>query len=105
MKTIDEAAKEYAEDVTATHREFAANNFIRGVEFAQRWIPVEEELPEDNFVETGMQFGFDLLVTFPNGRISLVDRLWSEAMQDYYWRYKDGSRVYEVKSWRPIELK
>lgn len=42
MKTIEEAAKEY--------ELYSMNNlsgaFKAGVEFAQRWIPVEEELPE-----------------------------------------------------------
>lgn len=42
MKTIEEAANEY--------QEYSMNNlagaFKAGAEFAQRWIPVEEELPE-----------------------------------------------------------
>ena len=51
MKTIEQASLEYT-----IHREVDANElpyigeyqkaFKAGVEFAQRWIPVEEELPE-----------------------------------------------------------
>ena len=39
MKTIEEAAKEYSKEP------FIQIGFIVGAEFAQRWIPVEEELP------------------------------------------------------------
>lgn len=40
MKTIDEAAKEQLKMTLNVQR-----TFRDGVEFAQRWIPVEEELP------------------------------------------------------------
>ena len=47
MKTIEEAARDYAlsrEDNDYTIETEMA--FEAGVEFTQRWIPVEEELPE-----------------------------------------------------------
>ena len=47
MKTIEEAARDYAlsrEDNDYTIETEMA--FESGIEFAQRWIPVEEELPE-----------------------------------------------------------
>ena len=57
MKTIEEAAENY---IQSKYKEFALldiigedtsikdfrDDFKAGVEFAQRWIPVEEELPE-----------------------------------------------------------
>ena len=49
MKTIEEAAKEYGRKVSPQSDWTARNaeiSFKAGVEFAQRWIPVEEELPE-----------------------------------------------------------
>lgn len=56
MKTIDEAAKEYknqtwAESVVAEWdsnelKQFCESDFRAGVEFAQRWIPTEECVPE-----------------------------------------------------------
>lgn len=61
MKTIEEAAQEYGEKATGcfqnnlyphcdeTLSEVAQKDFEAGVEFAQRWIPVEDELPEDSF--------------------------------------------------------
>lgn len=45
MKTVEEAAKEsgLVNRMAKTNIEEA---FINGVEFAQRWIPVDEELPK-----------------------------------------------------------
>ncbi|MDD3416811.1 MAG: hypothetical protein PHY47_22925 [Lachnospiraceae bacterium] len=58
MKTIEEAASIYAEPIASdlSHKsmddlnicdleDYIADSFKEGVEFAQRWIPVEEELP------------------------------------------------------------
>jgi hypothetical protein len=42
MKTINEAALEYLETVEVPD---VVNDFEHGVAFAQRWIPVEEQLP------------------------------------------------------------
>ena len=57
MKTIEEAATDFSKDIR--ENSLTGNNagkqqyqvgrkigFNAGVEFAQRWIPVEEELPE-----------------------------------------------------------
>jgi hypothetical protein len=44
MKTVKEAAHEYAQK-NVTLSVYAA--FTEGVEFAQRWIPVEDELPDE----------------------------------------------------------
>lgn len=55
MKTIQEAAQEYAESqgydtcdyvTKKDFEEYASIDFYAGVEFAQRWIPIEEELPD-----------------------------------------------------------
>jgi len=49
MKTIEEAAKEFSSKTYLTCNEIDLNHdldvFKAGVEFAQRWIPIEEELP------------------------------------------------------------
>ena len=59
MKTIEEAAKEYSEKVNGsffnylypncdeTLGKISINDFSAGVEFSERFIPVNEELPED----------------------------------------------------------
>ena len=55
MKTIETASKEQTynfvhNNVDYSHPNFVANekkqSFEDGVEFAQRWIPIEEKLPE-----------------------------------------------------------
>ena len=51
MKTIDEAAKEYRMskiDDPFTMPEAHIEAFKAGVEFAQKWIDVNDELPEKN---------------------------------------------------------
>lgn len=48
MKTIEEEAKEnceYIQDSLRQYDKHFVEAFKDGVEFAQRWIPVEEELP------------------------------------------------------------
>ena len=54
MKTIEQAAEEYADSLKLddAHRvskqqfkEYAQSDFKAGVEFAQRWIPVDKSLP------------------------------------------------------------
>jgi hypothetical protein len=49
MKSINQAAKEYAE-MRSSSPVFIENHitdFKEGVEFAQRWISVDDELPSD----------------------------------------------------------
>ena len=60
--------------------------FEAGVQFAQRWIPIEEELPE-KLVQ--------VIVKFENG--------WCTCT----WITEDGDFAFNVKPthWRPIELK
>ena len=45
MKTIHETAKEYARALFKNEQLVTYSAFTAGVKFAQRWIPVEEELP------------------------------------------------------------
>ena len=49
MKTIEEAVIEYSENADIDEETYIADvydGFKAGVEFAQRWIPAEQELPE-----------------------------------------------------------
>ena len=68
MKTIEEAAKEYGRKVSPQSDWTARNaeiSFKAGAEFAQRWIPVEEEFPEvkqyDYQVLAKSIYGYELL--------------------------------------------
>lgn len=87
MKTIEEAARDYAlsrEDNDYTIETEMA--FESGVEFAQRWIPVEEKLPE-KFKQ--------VIVKLENG--------WHTCT----WITEDGTFAFNVKPthWRHIDLK
>ena len=87
MKTIEEASIDYAlsrEDNDYTIETEMA--FEAGVEFAQRWIPVEEDLPE-KFKQ--------VIVKLENG--------WHTCT----WIMEDGTFAFNVKPthWRHIDLK
>jgi len=93
MKTIEEAAIECANMYVEGYRDsYPANEgdfidvFEAGIEFAQRWIPVEEELPE-KFKQ--------VIVKLENG--------WHTCT----WITEDGTFAFNVKPthWRPINLK
>ena len=82
MKKINEAAKEFSEkSVWACPISFKA-----GVEFAQRWISVEDELPEESdfvLVKTG-----------------------SGCITTAYFHQEDSYFTSGIIThWRPIELK
>jgi hypothetical protein len=50
MKTVKEAAAEYAAGTDKANSERVEKDFIEGVKFAQRWIGIDEELPPENTV-------------------------------------------------------
>ena len=66
MMTIEQAAKEAEELNAEENRDFSQaeefiDGFLQGVEFAQRWIPVEEENPPKD--EAINEFGFNASIT------------------------------------------
>ena len=91
MKTIEEAALEYAiqRQVDAEELKYIGRyqqSFKAGVEFAQRWISVEEELPE-KFKQV----------------IAKLENGWHTCK----WIMEDGKFAFNVKPphWRHIDLK
>ena len=84
MKTIEEALN-IAYDECKSNAYFG-NGFKKGVEFAQRWIPIEEELPEKSK---------QVIVKLENG--------WHTCT----WITEDGTFAFNVKPthWRYIDLK
>ena len=102
MKKIEEAAHEYFRKAQlGFENPGSESGFIAGVEFAQRWISVEDELPEVK------NHGFSDLVLTKNsyGNI-MLERYDLESKQFNGIRYgciknNDG----QVTHWRPIELK
>lgn len=93
MKTIIDAAKEYAltrnnaNEIQFLH-DFEA--FKQGIEFAQKWISIEEELPDTN--------------EFMESNIVLVKNEYRIATGRYY---SNGNIWFpgdmKVTHWRPIE--
>jgi len=93
MKTIEQASIEcaniylqgYRDSYPADENDFV-DVFEAGIEFAQRWIPVEEDLPE-KFKQ--------VIVKLENG--------WHTCT----WIMEDGTFAFNVKPthWRHIDLK
>ena len=105
MKTIEEAAIECANIYLQGYRDsYPAdeNDFIdvfeSGVEFAQRWIPVEEELPEIG----------EKVITYmtKDKRTSygIATRIREEWEINAHWIDHTFSNM-TITHWRPIELK
>ena len=104
MKTIEEVAKEFSEkSVWACPISFKA-----GVEFAQRWIPVEEELPK-NANEIILKNEKWITEYNPNGtRMGYMDNERKKLFYSAYW--DENGQCYSMSEeqpthWRPIDLK
>ena len=116
MKTIKEAAKEYAISLHADDchlsiseiEMYAKTDFEAGVEFAQRWIPVEEELPK-NANEIILKNEKWITEYNPNGtRMGYMDNERKKLFYSAYW--DENGQCYSMSEeqpthWRPIELK
>jgi hypothetical protein len=107
MKTVKEAAKEYAKITDRASEGWVMSGFFACVEFAQRWISVDEELPEQTMetVKEGnyTHTAFSVLVKTSNGRYATAKR---RMFLDHGWTWK-GSGTFNdsVTHWRYIELK
>ena len=101
MKTIDEAASEYADDhygknyitENKTHDE---NAFKAGVAFAQRWIGVNEELYPSNK---------QILIKTSNGCIYDAIHNSFDNKVVSWWSNSFEIIKTEITHWRPIEIK
>jgi hypothetical protein len=103
MKTIEDFAKEYADEVAPANgnitgvtardiNEYISNAVKDTVEFAQLWISVDEELPEES--------GFYLVKS--NSRFSGFGICFLKKLKNKSLKWI-GTR--EVTHWRYIELK
>ena len=103
MKTIEQASQEYAKSLNLKGHDsfdfetYAKQDFKAGVEFAQRWISVEEEMPEKQ--------GHYLVLapkSFPKNCRVVV----AEFYEDNKMFYSESSdyAIHDVTHWRPIEL-
>lgn len=100
MKTINKAAKEFAEsEIMETYdsviEELKRISFIHGAKFAQEWISVEDELPStlNRFINK------IVLIKSPNGQVIETAKYSSEKQK---WLYTSISNRHPAY-WRPIE--
>lgn len=107
MKTIEEAAIEHAKNLFFGSSSIQylckgdfTTSFIEGVEFAQRWIPVEEELPE---------VGEIVLVRTKINKVTTCEMYIPKDYLDNILGEKKWAASYNFKQaithWRPINLK
>lgn len=93
MKTIEEKAIEYSNptgDAISDYHQKVINNYKAGFQDAQRWIPVEEELPD---------ILSDVLLKLTNGKIT-IGCLMSGGFNEELINESN-----KVSHWRPIEYK
>ena len=106
MKSIEEAAKEYAKleyedlyDEDSLDVDITIKDFTKGVEFAQKWIPIEEELPFAFDHSIGIEMKLENGVVLSGYRFSDGD--WLKFTED-----GTGEIIKKkVTHWRPIEYK
>ena len=109
MKTIEEESIDYAESKAnpmfrSLEVSIAAKAFKAGVEFAQRWISVEDELPNfDKYKYPNGDFEI-FLVKMSTGSISpKIKYCVANLIAEGRWSCEYDWSV--VTHWRPIELK
>ena len=102
MKTIEEAAKDFNDSHVNGHhpQKWVSDIFKAGVEFAQRWIPVEEELPE---------VGRIVLVKTKINKVTTCEMYIPKDCLGNILGEKEWAANYNFKQaithWRPIDLK
>ena len=96
MKTIEEALNTAYDECKSNA--YFGNGFKKGVEFAQRWIPVEEELPE---------IGEKVITKMNKDKrtsYGIATRIREEWEINAHWIDHTFSNMI-ITHWRPIELK
>ena len=97
MKTIGKAANDYSNNTDYDCAIEIEKAFLAGAKFAQRFISVNDELPED--VETEGRTHIPCIVTNGNTKTIAFRRL-SPLTKKWNWNV-----MMEVTHWRPIDIK
>lgn len=100
MKTIEEAAKDFNDSHVNGHhpQKLVSDIFKAGVEFAQEWISVEEELPE---------IGEKVITKMTKDKrtsYGIATRIREEWEINAHWIDHTFSNM-TITHWRPIDLK
>lgn len=106
MQTIEEKAREIYllyKEKDRVLSEGVLIGFMKGVEFAQRWISVDEELPPCSYEDILIK-GID-----SDGRENMPDIGYMHSSSNNIPNKENFSslsgEIMEVTHWRPIELK
>ncbi|MBP9790724.1 MAG: hypothetical protein KBD57_09310 [Bacteroidia bacterium] len=115
MRTIEDGVRHYIDNLPVSNTcEYNAEEnrqkkaFKSGVEFAQRWIPVEKELPEPLPInDSGVIENEDLLLLKYKPFSSLEFGVLRQNKYDTYWELPDIGNVPidNITHWRPINIK
>ena len=100
MKTIEEAAKDFNDSHVNGHhpQKWVSDIFKAGVEFAQEWISVEEELPK---------IGEKVITKMAKDKrtsYGIATRIREEWEINAHWIDHTFSNM-TITHWRPIEYK
>jgi len=105
MKTIEQAAEEYAAKTDKANKEWVIEDFIAGVKYAQQWISVEEELPkldENVFIKFDLFNGAEVDLD-EHERILLTVGHRFKAGGEIRWAHSSsGFGRIKVTHWRPV---
>ena len=103
MKTIEEAAKEFCEIRRKISTGYPPKEWFKaGVEFAQRWISVDEGLPEEGLkVITDI----DIVCWFKKGKFKNITPTPNKTGGHCDGNMFREDLTDEVSAWRPINLK
>ena len=100
MKTIEEAALEYCSETEENWYKFVLrspfDSFKAGARFAQRWIPIEEELPDEKNGYINKE-----VIAFTSDNCAYV-----LIYDDYIGWLPNGTDadIDNITHWRPIEI-
>ena len=122
MKTTEQTAREYAEvnQKTRLSNGITKSDFIAGIEFAQRWIPIPEELPPEDGQEILLKNEKWINEDYNTKGVrvgSYCDEIWTSAYwcghhDEYHTRtsdedddqFTDSLAINQIPThWRPIE--
>jgi len=101
MKTILEAAKDYIlgnrQGCPSTSESEDTDIFIAGVNFAQQWIPVEDELPKP--ITSNTNVSRQILIKLKDGGYRVMQ--YDHVREEFFPHYVNET----ITHWRKIELK
>ena len=115
MKTIKQAKEEYSDSLKLGDAEsvskwefemYAQCDFEAGVAFAQRWIPVEDELPEEGalvFAKSGNE-PIDIDICWFKNKKFIMRFAYQPSYYSSTVKFRENITE-SITHWRPIEYR